>query len=466
MSSLWTASDVSAAVGGRLSGPQDWSANGVGIDSRELLKGEIFVPLVDARDGHGFIADAFAKGAAASLAARRPSELAPERPLVLVDDTFNALEALGRAARDRGRARRLGVTGSVGKTTTKTLAADALRAFGPCHASVRSYNNHWGVPLSLARMAPDCAFAVFEMGMNAKGEIRNLTTQVRPHVAMITAIGEAHLEKLGSLRAIAEAKSEIVEGLPPSSGVAVIPDAAAHQDVLEAACVAVGARILRVGETDHADVQVSAHEDLGEGCRGRIRVLDQTLDARLRLRGRHNLTNAAFALAAVAAFDLDPRLALDAMAETRPPAGRGAVERLGAVTLIDDSYNANPHSMRAAIAVLAGVAPHGGGRRIAVLGDMLELGDQSAARHAALADPLIDAKIDLVHLAGPAMRALRDALPETIRGAWETDAGQAASAVLDAVRPGDVVLVKGSRGMRLERVADALRARSQMSEDA
>jgi UDP-N-acetylmuramoyl-tripeptide--D-alanyl-D-alanine ligase len=453
---LWTAVEIAAATGGRAAG--DWSVSGVSIDSRTVQPGELFVALRGPNhDGHDFVPDALARGAAA-LVDRPRSGVSDTAPLVVVDDTMTALTALGRAARARSTARIAALTGSVGKTGTKEALRLALSAQAPSHASAASHNNHWGVPLSLARAPRGTAYAVYELGMNAPGEIAALTRLVRPHVAMITAIEAAHLGFFPSIEAIAAAKGEIFEGLEPD-GVAVLNADSPHFARLAALAETAGcARVIGFGKTDGAAARLidMRLDDQGSDV---VMTLDgRELAFRIGAPGAHWVSNALGVVASAAALGADPERAARALTAFVPPAGRGRQHRIpvagGEITLIDDSYNANPASVRAALSVL-GRAP---GRKLAALGDMLELGDHAPLLHAGLVEPIEACGADRVHTAGPAMCHLHEALPRERRGRHVADAGELVAVLQAELRPGDTLLVKGSLGMRMRRIVDALLA--------
>lgn len=455
MTGLWTANEVAAATGGEAGG--DWTASGVSIDTRTLEPGDLFVALVGPnRDGHDFLAAALAKGAAAALVSRVPeSSFAPAR-LVRVPDTQAALEALGRTGRARAQARIAGITGSVGKTGTKEALRHVLARQAPTHASAASHNNHWGVPLSLARLPQDAAFGVFELGMNHAGEIAALTRLVRPHVAAITTVAPAHLAFFPSVAAIADAKSEIFLGLEPG-GTAVVNRDNEHYQRMRGHAAASGAeRVVTFGRHAAADWRL-VEADLGpERSEIVAEHAGRRLAYRLGVPGEHWALNSLVVLAVTEALGADVDRAAAALADLRPPSGRGERRRLdlpgGEALLIDESYNANPASMAAALALL-GRMP---GRRIAVLGDMLELGEQGDALHAGLCGPILEAGVDRVFTCGPHMACLHAALPAERRGEHAADSGALAELVAAAVRPGDVVLVKGSLASRMARVVNTL----------
>jgi UDP-N-acetylmuramoyl-tripeptide--D-alanyl-D-alanine ligase len=457
---LWTATDAAAATGGR--NRADWCATGVSIDSRSLQVGDLFVALRGPhRDGHDFVAAAFARGAAAALVDGAPPGLPAAAPLLHVTDTLAGLSALAAAARARSAARIVAVTGSVGKTGTKEALRLALAACGPTSASEASLNNHWGVPLSLARLPRDAAFGVLELGMNHPGEIAALARLTRPHVAVITTVEPVHLGFFASVEAIADAKAEIFLGLEPG-GTAVLNRDNPYYDRLAAAAKrSDGAAVIGFGTHPEAEVRLVDCALDADGSAFEAAFRGSRLRCRLPVPGRHWVANALAVLGAAAAAGADPRLAATALGRFEAMPGRGRRHRLawrgGAVTLIDESYNASPPSMAAALAVLATAEPGAGGRRIAVLGDMLELGAATAELHRALAAPLVAAAVDHVFLVGPAMAALDEALPEPLRaGLWRC-ADAALPALLEFLRPGDVVMIKGSHAARVDRIAERLR---------
>lgn len=457
---LWTAEDAAEASGGRLIGSDSWLATGISIDTRSLQPGDLFVALQDARDGHDFVADAFAAGAAAALVSRTLDQ--PGGPLLLVGDTLEALRALARLARDRCGAGRVAITGSVGKTSTKEALAAALARVGPTHAAVKSFNNHLGVPLTLARMPPQSAFGVFEIGMNHRHEILPLARLVQPHVAIVTTVAGVHLEALGSLENIAREKGDIFGGLA-AGGIALVPADAPHAALLLEAARDAG-RIIRFGRAEGADVRLLHFAMDAHGSTAEIDLFGKRLRCRIGAPGAPWAVNALPVIAAVEALAGSPDAALAALEALQPAPGRGAAESIaapgGAFTLVDDAYNASPVSVAAAIETLAARHPGPGGRRIAALGDMLELGPQELALHAGLAGPIAAHGVDLVFCAGHRMQALWESLGPERRGGYAPDADSLIDLVLAAIRPGDVVLVKGSNGSRMGRVVEALRARA------
>jgi UDP-N-acetylmuramoyl-tripeptide--D-alanyl-D-alanine ligase len=434
------------------------------IDTRTLKPGDLFVALTgDARDGHEFVGAAFDAKAAAALVSREPD--GANGSLLTVANTQRGLEDLARAARARSHAKIIAVTGSAGKTTTKEMLRLACGALGATHASASSYNNHWGVPLSLAAMPRETDYGAFEIGMNHFGEIRALVSFVKPHVALITTIAPAHLEFFGSCEAIADAKSEIFEGVLPG-GAAVLPADSPYAERLRARARQAGvSRILSFGSQAGADARVLSIADATDGMKIEAEILGRSVHIRMHASGAHLAGNAVGALLAIAAADGDVLNAGATLSDFTALKGRGARSRIpfgnGAIELIDESYNANPASMAAAMDVLARTEPQAGGRRLAVLGDMLEMGHEGKAHHAALAQNIEQAGIDLVFLNGPQMEALWEALAISRRGAHAQTSAEIAPQVVNALRAGDVVLVKGSLGSRMAVIVDALQARAE-----
>ncbi len=448
MSALWTAAELRAATGGTC--PDGLEAQGVSIDTRSVQEGDLFVALRDQRDGHDFVPAAFAAGAAAMV-----ERDIPGGPALRVADTFRALHALGAAGRARSAARVIGVTGSVGKTTVKEMLRRACGALGATHASAASYNNHWGVPLTLARTPRDAAWAAIEIGMNHRGEIAPLSRLARPHVAVVTAIGTAHVGNLGSVEAIAEEKADITAGLEPG-GVAVLPADGPHFARMAAIAQRNGARVIGFGEGAEAAARLLEFHGTDAGSRSVLALSGRHVELVLGQPGRHMALNALAALAAVQAAGGDAGLAAAALEGFGAGAGRGEMRRIGTpdngtALLLDESYNASDSAVRAALGVLLAQKAR---RRLAVLGDMLEMGEHGPALHAALAPDAAGA--DLVFACGPLMRGLFDAIPPARRGAWAETSGALAPLVAAALRDGDAVLVKGSLGMRMAEVIRAL----------
>ena len=458
---LWTSLGLVGPLGARVSGglPQN-GIEGVSIDTRTLQPNDLFVAIKgENSDGHDHVRAAFDAGAGAAVIDEAHAlALAGAGPLYVVNDTLKALEGLGRASRARSKARIVAVTGSVGKTTTKELLRAVLSGAGKTHASVASYNNHWGVPLTLARMPADARYGVFEIGMNHSGEITPLVAMVRPHVAVITRIAPVHLEHFASIDAIADAKAEVFGGLV-KGGVAVVNRDDAQFDRLKAAAEASQASfVLSFGESEGADARLVSCTVEGQVTHVTAQALGQTLTYTIGAPGRHVAMNSLAVLLATRAMGLDLGAAARGLAQFAPPAGRGQRETLAApdgdFTIIDESYNANPASMRASIDLLGAAS---GVRRIAVLGDMLELGPQAEALHAAIAADLERNNVDLVFAAGPLMRALYEAIPADMRGAHAPSAADLEPIVLDAMRAGDVVMIKGSNGSRMGPLVASMR---------
>jgi UDP-N-acetylmuramoyl-tripeptide--D-alanyl-D-alanine ligase len=461
---LWTDAQAAAATGGRNTAP--WTANGVSIDSRSLAPRDLFVALRGPSfDGHDFIAKAFESGAAAALSHRRPAPDAPPGALLLVEDTMAALRSLGAAARARSRARFIGVTGSVGKTSTKEALAHCLRAQAPTAASAASLNNHWGLPLSLSRLPHDAVYGVFELGMNHPGEIRDLTGLLRPAVALIINVEAVHIGHFDSLEQIADAKAEIFEGMPPD-GVAVLNRDNPHfARLVEKARAAGVGRVIGFGRDAAAEARLIDCRLEATGSRVEAEILGARLNYRVGLPGSHWVANSLAVLATVAAAGADVARAANELADIEAVAGRGVRREIelpdGSFTLIDDSYNANVNSMCAAFEVLGRAVVGPKGRRIAILGDMLELGARARAMHLALARPLQDAGIDLVLTCGPEMAALQDALPAALRGGHGADSSALAPIATAILAAGDVVLIKGSLGSRMTLLVEALSSMAQ-----
>ena len=456
---LWQAAEAAVATAGHSQG--DWRASGVSIDSRTVQTGDLFVAIQGPNfDGHGFVADALSHGAAAAMVSRRPEGLDPGAPLLEVDDTLAGLQALGRAARDRSAARIAAVTGSVGKTGTTEALYLALARSEPTHASQGNLNNHWGAPLSLARMPRDCRYGVFELGMNHAGEIAPLSRLVRPHVAIITNVEPVHLEFFASLSEIADAKAEIFAGLEPD-GVAILNRDNAQYGHLEAAARAAGVdRIISFGAHEEAQARMIGLAQHSACSCISADIDGQAVTYKIGAAGRHWAINSLAVLAAVRALGADLALAALAMAEVSAPKGRGQRHRVvfgdDTLLIVDESYNASPIAMTAAIETLGAVEVAPLGRRIAVLGDMLELGATAPDLHAALAPALAAAGIDRVFACGPHMAHLFDALPRAMRGAHQATSAQLLPMVLAAVRPADAVLVKGSLGSAMAPIVQAL----------
>lgn len=458
---LWTAQEIASATGGQAS--TDFAVNGVSIDTRTVEPGDLFIALAGVRDGHDFVAQALEKGATGALVSQDVSG-----PLVTVADTFTALEALGQAARLRApKALRGAVTGSVGKTSVTQAIRAGLLLAGRAHSSIKSYNNHIGVPLTLARMPRDTERAIFEIGMNHADEITPLSRMVAPHAAAITTVGPVHVENFpeGEL-GVARAKAEIFHGMSPG-GVAVLNADNAWFDFLSSEARKTGLQVRAFGSANTCAAQLVSFNPENGYAQVRARLHGKALDFPIRQTGFHWGPNSMAVLLMLEALEVSLEHSLEALAAFEPLEGRGAERTIsladGAFTLIDESYNANPISMTAAFASLG--ARQAKGRRIVALTDMLELGENSPNYHAGLAEPLADAKIDLVFCAGPHMKSLWDALPSTRQGGYALSAADLAPQIAQAVEPGDLVMVKGSNGSKAGVVTAALVALDRRSGD-
>lgn len=461
MSRIWTIDAMAAAMHADRSGVLPAEASGISIDSRTLGKGDVFFAIHgENRDGHEFVDNALRAGAGVAVVAERQRSRFPGAPLLVVTDVLEGLRNLARAARARTHARVIAVTGSVGKTSTKEALRLALAADGETHASIASYNNHWGVPLSLARCPANAKYAVFEIGMNHAGEITPLSRLVRPNVAIVTSIEPVHLEFFGTLEKIADAKAEIFSGVGQGGAAILNRDNGLFTRLAQAARSASITRIVSFGEHEGADARLHAVSLQSNSSTVEANILGQVVTYKLGAPGRHLVHNSLAVLAAASLVGADLALAALALGNLQPAAGRGARSILavpgGSALLIDESYNANPASVQAAIALL-GQAPIGKrGRRIAVLGDMLELGPQGPDLHRSLAAAIKNDGIDLVFCSGSLMRALWEALPSGARGGYAETAAALEPAVLDVIRAGDAVMVKGSLGSKMGSIVKAL----------
>jgi len=460
---LWTSVEILAATGGVPAGGA-FEATGVSIDSRTLAAGDLFVALPGERDGRDFIADALARGASGVLTTPPPAA----GPCVVVDDALEALRRLAEAARLRAPAARRGaVTGSVGKTSVTQAVRAGLVLAGRAHGSVQSYNNHIGVPLTLARMAADTQRAVFEIGMNHAGEIAPLSRLVRPGAVAITTVGAAHMENFADGEAgVARAKAEIFAGVE-RGGIAILDADSPWFDYLQGEARRAGAKPRTFGAAGGADARLVHFGPAPQGASVSARIDGRQVEFPIRHAGVHWGPMSLCALLMMRALDVDLETGLAALADFAPLEGRGAERRIrlpgGPFTLIDESYNANPISVAAALDTL-GARRARGGRRIAVLTDMLELGDEAPERHADLARPIEAARVDLVFCAGPLMESLWRALPPTRRGGYAASAAELSQIVERSIAPGDVVMVKGSKASRAQALAAALAALDVSSE--
>ncbi|MEO8685325.1 MAG: UDP-N-acetylmuramoyl-tripeptide--D-alanyl-D-alanine ligase [Devosia sp.] len=459
MPALFTVEAILAATKGRAEGVTAAGIGSITIDSREIGPDALFVSIKGDRfDGHDFVATALANGAVAALVTQGRAN---GPGTIVVPDALEGLRDLARAARNRSHAQIVGVTGSVGKTTTKEMIRTVFAAAGQTHASIKSFNNHWGVPLMLARMPETAQFGVFEMGMSAAGEIEPLSRMVRPHIAVITTIAPAHFEAFGSLEGIAAAKAEIFAGLEPG-GTAVLNADHAQIGVLREHAVAAGVdKIVTYGFADGSDWHITSHETVADRSFVEIRHAGEKYQLVLNVPGRHMVANAAAALAVSFIAGVEPAVALAALAGFGGQAGRGQKISLGnaanPLVLIDESYNANTASMAAAIEVFS--AQTARGRKVLVLGDMLELGEQSPRLHASLADAVNASGADRIYLVGPQMAALAAALgPGRITSHAQTTA-EIGKIVLADLAYGDAVMIKASNGIGLADIVEQIRKR-------
>jgi UDP-N-acetylmuramoyl-tripeptide--D-alanyl-D-alanine ligase len=462
VTALWTTTDMAAAMRAERQGALPETVAGISIDTRTLDRGDAFFAIKgDARDGHDFVTQALGAGAGLAVVSReKRSGFPADAPLLIVKDVLDGLRDLGRAARARSQAQVIAVTGSVGKTSTKEALRLALSADGETHASAASYNNHWGVPLSLARLPQSAKYAVFEIGMNHAGEITPLVKMARPHVAIVTAIAPVHLEFFGTLEKIAEAKAEIFLGLEQGGTAVINRDSPQFDQLSRAAKDAAVSHIVGFGEHAQAEARLIKLA-LKDECSGvQASILGADVTYKLGAPGKHLALNSLAVLAAASLAHADLALAALALARLEPATGRGTRITLtvpgGTALLIDESYNANPASMRAALALLGQGTTGSRGRRIAVLGDMLELGAQGPELHRQISDAVQENRVDLVFCSGPLMKSLWDALPSSRRGGYAETSAALESAVLDAVAAGDAIMVKGSLGSKMGPIVKAL----------
>ncbi len=467
MSSLWTSREAEHATGG--SSSRSWCADDVSIDTRQNIDRAVFCAIADKRDGHDFVRQAFAMGAAAAIVARIPSNLPECHPLILVNDTMQALRSLGAAARRRANGLAIGVTGSVGKTGTKDMIRTALDGQGVVHAAERSFNNHFGVPLTLARTPRNATHIVVEIGMNRPGEIMPLAKLAELDVALVTTVAPVHMAGFDTLDDVARAKAEIFSGLKPG-GTAIMNADLETFGILEAAALRAGAQVVTFGRSDRADFRLTSVETAGTSTVVACRAHGRTVTARLSATVPHLALNLLGVLAVVDVVGADLGASVDALLDWRVPDGRGNRFRVrvrdddsGFAEIIDESYNANPTSMSAALELLANSVPGqrnargAAGRRIAVLGDMLELGAHERRQHAELARHPALKRIDRIHTIGNLMRSLHDVLPKSKRGEWHEDSVGLASRISGLLAPGDVAMLKGSAGARVGKVVEAIR---------
>jgi UDP-N-acetylmuramoyl-tripeptide--D-alanyl-D-alanine ligase len=464
MAELWTADELARSTAGTFDGVPPRVFGGVSIDSRSLAAGDIFIAIKgDHRDGHEFAAAALRNGAGVAVVSKRTAAMRAEGALLIVDEPLGALRRLGAAARARTAAQVIAVTGSVGKTSTKEALRLVLSAQGETHVSAASYNNHWGVPLSLARMPRSVRFAVFEIGMNHAGEITPLVQLVEPDIAIVTAIAASHLGHFRSLDEIADAKAEIFAGVRPGGAAILNCDSPYFQRLATAARKRGISRIYGFGRDVSADIRLEDMRLESDGSLVRASVLGEETRYRVGTPGEHVVMNSLAVLGAAKLSGADLTRAAAALAGLRPPKGRGVRHVLaapgGELVLIDESYNANPSSMRAALAVLSHVAPGRGGKRIAVLGDMLELGESGPELHAELAQAIDACGADALYACGPLMRHLWEAVPASRRARYAASSEELKDALVSDLKAGDVVMVKGSLGSRMGPLVEAIKER-------
>lgn len=462
MISLWSEQTVAEATGGEVRG--HFHASRVEIDSRKIQLGDLFVAIKGERvDGHHYVADAFARGAVAALVSHVPDGAPRGAAFIVVPDTLKALEQMANLARARSKAKVVGITGSVGKTSAKEMMKLALSAYGKTYATTGNYNNHIGTPLNLSNLPPEAKYAVFEMGMNHAGEIAHLTNMVKPHVALITNVEAVHLEFFASVEAIAHAKAEIFQGVL-ESGVALLPADNPHVGLLATIAKQANIRVVKnFGSANESDAQLVSYMPTRSGCDVVALVQGQEYRYTLNATGKHFAISSLAVLLACSVLELPLMPALDALARYGEVEGRGKAIKLplaggGYATLIDDSYNASPVSMRAAFAKLDEVWQLQGkaGRKLAALGDMRELGDDAPMLHAALSDDVVRLKMDRVFTAGVLMKHLETALPAAQRGGHVMEAAQLLPILKKTLLQGDVLLVKGSHGSLMYQLAAAL----------
>jgi UDP-N-acetylmuramoyl-tripeptide--D-alanyl-D-alanine ligase len=455
---LWTSADLTQALG--ISDAGDWQASGVSIDTRTLKPGDIYVALKGENfDGADFIAGALEAGAVVALAERAPEEVDAAR-VIVVEDAYKALEQLGSARRAQTKAKVIAVTGSVGKTSVKEALRQLLVKQGKVHATMGNLNNHIGLPLTLARMPIDADFAVLEMGMNHAGELSELTQLGKPDAAIVTNVEAVHLEFFDSVEAIAHAKAEIFEGVK-EGGTVIINADNPHAPILKEKAAVLGiSKVLAFGHGEAADYQLLETTPTPEGLKVTVRAKIEPLSFTLHTLGEHQALNAAGVLAVIEVLGGDIKQAAADMASLKVSKGRGQIYPLHIngkdITLIDDSYNASPVSMRAGIAMLARAGETFKGRTIACLGNMLELGNDSPALHASMKDAIEEYNIDKVFTSGALMEHLASALPEAVKGTHTAKALELVGVLKNAIEQGDILLVKGSHGSHMWKLAEAL----------
>ncbi len=450
---LWTSADIVKATGGVAT--HDFSVSGLSIDTRSLRSGDLFVAIKDVRDGHDFIPAAIAAGASGVLCERAIGDA----KAVIVPDSVKALEALGVHARDTRKALRVGVTGSVGKTSVKDALHMMLSAFGTSHKSIKSFNNHLGVPITLSTLPEGADFAVLEMGMNHANEMSGLSKLAQPQIALINNVVGAHLAHFENVEGIADAKAEIIDGMVPGS-VLILNGDNSHTPRIRAKAESANLRVLTFGHADTDDVAIVSSNSHAAGGNVRLRIAKQQFDVTLMVPGEHWFMNAAACMAVAYAAELPLRKAAMALRKVVPAPGRGDAHLLvidgKSITLIDESYNANPTSMRAAFSAVSLRS----GRKLALLGDMFELGADELELHRELSEPLIEAGFERVFVAGECMRFLMGAMPQPMRGGWSSKPQSLLTKLKGELLDGDILLVKGSNASGVGAVVAKLKGES------
>jgi len=447
MTVLWDSKTVDDILEASSSAP--WTCSGISIDSRTLEEGDLFVALKGENgDGHAFLQDALRKGAGALLVSQEAEEA---MPMMCVPDTLKALEKLGVAARDRSHALRIAVTGSVGKTSIKDALKTVFKDQGLTHGSVSSYNNHWGVPLTLTRMPEITQFAIFEVGMNHSGEIRPLSHMIHPHIAIVTTVAEAHAEFFETIEDIARAKAEIFEGMS-KGGLVILNQDNPYFELLSSIAQDHGLTVYGFGQSEKADFRLLSWEGTLHNSKVVAVIGEKEFSYELPLPGMHWVLNSLAILGAVHLAQANMENAIASLSHIEAPQGRGK-HYDGPFAVIDESYNANPISMRAALAVLGQAKKS---RKIAVIGDMREMGDRARAHHEELLHPLLENGIDVVFCCGPLMAHLYERLPHEMRGGYAPTSLELIPLVLKRVNPGDMISVKASLGARVKPIVEAL----------
>jgi UDP-N-acetylmuramoyl-tripeptide--D-alanyl-D-alanine ligase len=463
VSYLWNTAELVSAMAARTIGDVPEGIAGITIDSRTAKAGEAFFAIKgDKFDGHDFITAAMVSGAAVCVVSegKLPALGKVTAPLIVVDDVLAGLERLAVASRARSKAKIIAVTGSAGKTTTKEALRHCLSTCGKVHASAASFNNHWGVPLTMAKMPADTEYGVFEVGMNHPGEIRHLIKFVQPHAAIVTIIAAAHLGFFKSLDEIADAKAEIFEGVVPGGSAIINRDDARYRNLEHAAKSAGVTHIYGFGEHARARFKLLSCDLKPDHSQITIRIDGTEMPVRIGAPGRHIVQNVLAVIGACQTAGADLKRVIAALATLGAEKGRGQFHHLetrgGAFMLIDESYNANPASMRAALSLLASQEVSGKGRRIAVLGDMLELGRFSAKMHKELAEPIASAKVDKVFLGGAEIKLLAEALPAAMAAEHKASVAELTQSLAGFVRAGDVIMVKSSNGIGFSKLVEEM----------